>query len=112
VYATDSLRQEYEYAKDFNGHASGLLVIPLNAATDRYLMLFRPEKIKVINWGGNPDERMQFREDEKNYHPRNSFKQWQEKVSGVSMPWRKEELDAAETLRTFIYEYETAPVIR
>ncbi|HZY82386.1 MAG TPA: GAF domain-containing protein [Cyclobacteriaceae bacterium] len=112
VYSTDSLREEYEYAKDFNGEASGLLVIPINASLDRYLILFRPEKVRVINWGGNPDERIQFEKNEKNYHPRNSFKQWQQKVSGVSLPWRKEELNAAETLRSFIYEYETSPVTR
>jgi light-regulated signal transduction histidine kinase (bacteriophytochrome) len=112
VYATHSLRKEYEYAKDFNGHASGMLVIPINYATGQYLILFRPEKIQVINWGGNPEDRIQFEKDEKNYHPRNSFKQWQQKVSGVSLPWRKEEMAAAETLRTFIYEYETAPVTR
>jgi chemotaxis family two-component system sensor kinase Cph1 len=112
VYATDCLLDEYEYAKDFSAHASGMLVIPINSATDRYLILFRPEKVRVINWGGNPGDRMQFEKVEKIYHPRNSFKQWQQKVSGVAMPWRKEELDAAETLRTFIYEHETAPVTR
>jgi light-regulated signal transduction histidine kinase (bacteriophytochrome) len=111
-YATDSLREDYEYAKDFNGQASGILVIPINSALDRYLILFRPEKVRVINWGGNPDERIQFEKNEKIYHPRNSFKQWRQKVSGVSMPWRKEELNAAETLRSFIYEYETSPVAR
>lgn len=112
VYATNSLRAEYEYAKDFNGDASGMLVIPINYLKDQYLILFRPEKIRVINWGGNPDERIQFEKNEKNYHPRNSFKQWQQKVSGISLPWRNEELNAAETLRSFIYEYETAPVTR
>jgi two-component system, chemotaxis family, sensor kinase Cph1 len=112
VYATDSLRGEYEYAKDFNGECSGMLVIPINYVKDQYLILFRPEKVRVINWGGNPDERIQFEKNEKNYHPRNSFKQWQQKVSGISLPWRSEELNAAETLRSFIYEYETAPATR
>ncbi len=112
VYATDSLRAEYEYAKDFNGDASGMLVIPINYVKDQYLILFRPEQVRVINWGGNPEERIQFEKNEKNYHPRNSFKQWQQKVSGIARPWRKEELNAAETLRSFIYEYETAPVTR
>lgn len=112
VWATDSLRAEYEYAKDFNGDASGMLVVPINYLKDQYLILFRPEKVRVINWGGNPDERIQFEKNEKNYHPRNSFKQWQQKVSGVSLPWRKEELNAAEALRSFIYEYETAPAIK
>lgn len=112
VFATDSLRSEYEYAKDFNGDAAGMLVIPINYQKDQYLILFRPEKVRVINWGGNPEERIQFEKNEKNYHPRNSFKQWQQKVSGISLPWRKEELNAAETLRSFIYEYETAPTIK
>jgi len=112
VYATDSLRDEYEYARDFNGDASGMLVIPINYIRDQYLIIFRPEKVRVINWGGNPDERIQIEKNERNYHPRNSFKQWQQKVSGISLPWRAEELNAAETLRSFIYEYETAPVIK
>jgi chemotaxis family two-component system sensor kinase Cph1 len=111
VYATNSLREEYEYAKDFNAEASGMLVIPINHLKDQYLILFRPEKVRVINWGGNPDQRIQFEKNEKNYHPRNSFKQWQQKVSGVSLPWRAEELNAAETLRSFIYEYETTPAL-
>jgi chemotaxis family two-component system sensor kinase Cph1 len=110
VFATDSLQTEYEYAIDFDGDVSGMMVIPINYLKDEYLILFRPEKIRVINWGGNPDERIQFEKNEKNYHPRNSFKQWQQKVSGVAQPWRKEELNAAETLRSFIYEYDTAPV--
>lgn len=112
VFATDSLRLEYEYAKDFNGDASGMLVIPINYIKDQYLIFFRPEKVRVINWGGNPEERIQFEQNERNYHPRNSFKQWQQKVSGISLPWSREEVSAAETLRSFIYEYETAPVTR
>ena len=112
VYATDSLRSEYEYAKDFNGDSAGMLVIPINHLKDEYLILLRPEKVRVINWGGNPDERLQIEKNEKNYHPRNSFKQWQQKVSGISLPWLSEELSTAETLRSFIYEYETTPVTR
>lgn len=111
VWSTDFLRNDYEYARDFDGDIAGMLVIPINYMKDHYLILFRPEKVRVINWGGNPDERIQFEKNEKNYHPRNSFKQWQQKVSGVSLPWRKEELSAAETLRSFIYEHETASAI-
>lgn len=110
AFATDCLGAEYEYAREFSEDASGLLVIPINSIRDHYLMLFRPEKIRVINWGGNPDDRIQFEKNEKNYHPRNSFKMWQQKVSGFSTPWLKEELDIAEVLRSFIYEHETAPV--
>lgn len=110
VFATETLSNDYDYAKDYADVASGMLVIPINQAKDQYLILFRKEKLYVINWGGNPEERIQFDKDEKNYHPRNSFKQWQQKVQGVALPWRKEELNIAETLRSFIYEFETSAV--
>lgn len=108
VFSTDKLGHDYDPAREYERVASGILVIPINSLKDQYLMIFRPEKVRVINWGGNPEERIQFDKDEKSYHPRNSFKQWQQEVSGISQPWLKEELDIAETLRSFIYEYETS----
>ncbi len=106
-FSTDSLPALYENASDYQAIGSGLLVIPINYLEDQYILVFRPEKIRVINWGGNPDERIQFEKDSRNYHPRHSFKQWQEQVRGTSIPWSDEELKIAESLRSFIYEYET-----
>lgn len=108
VFHTFSLGNEYEYAVEYQDIASGMLVIPINYFKDEYVIIFRPEKIKEINWGGNPDERIQFEPDQKNYHPRSSFRQWQEKVRGMSLEWSTAELRFAETLRSFIYEYETS----
>lgn len=107
VFYTDNLQAQYDYAADYRGIASGLLVIPINSRKDEYILLFRPEVLKVINWGGNPEERMFFEKDMKTYHPRFSFRLWQEKVSGVSVPWNEEELNKAESLRSFVYEYTT-----
>lgn len=107
VFYTAHLSALHDYASDYQEVASGLLVIPLNSAKDSYILMFRPEKIRLINWGGDPETRITFEKDEKNYHPRNSFKQWQQRVSGMSVPWRDEEIARAEALRSFIYEYET-----
>jgi len=111
VYHSESLSREYEYAQEYSDMASGVMVIPINSARDQYLIIFRPEQVHVINWGGNPADRIQFEKDAKNYHPRASFRQWQEKVSGISTSWKPEELDVAESLRSFIYEYDTYPVV-
>jgi chemotaxis family two-component system sensor kinase Cph1 len=108
VFHTFSLVNEYEYASEYQDIASGMLVIPINYLKDEYVIVFRPEKIYEINWGGNPDERIQFESDQKNYHPRSSFRQWQEEVRGMSTEWTPAELRFAETLRSFIYEYETS----
>lgn len=107
IFATESLSAIYDQGADFKENASGFLAIRMDYTEEEYLILFRPEVIRVITWGGNPDERIQFEKDEKNYHPRNSFKQWQQQVSGVSSEWLPEELQIAEKLRAFIMEYKS-----
>ncbi|HYE67082.1 MAG TPA: GAF domain-containing protein, partial [Anaerovoracaceae bacterium] len=102
IYFTNSLSLEYDYAKDYSDIASGMLAIPFDKSTDHYILLFRPEATHVINWGGNPEERINFESDLKIYHPRYSFKIWQEKVSGISQPWQESELEMAQNLREFI----------
>jgi two-component system, chemotaxis family, sensor kinase Cph1 len=107
IFFTESLGAIYDQGEEYKEIASGFLAIRMDYTEEEYLILFRPEVVRVITWGGNPDERIQFEKDEKNYHPRNSFKQWQQKVSGVSSDWLTEELQIAEKLRGFIMEYKS-----
>lgn len=102
VYATDCLSDQFDYAADFKDIASGMMAIPVNTAKEEYILLFRPEITKVVNWGGNPSTRINFEADMRTYHPRFSFKLWQEKVNGISKPWKKEEIEVAENLREFL----------
>jgi light-regulated signal transduction histidine kinase (bacteriophytochrome) len=108
VYSTDRLPSEYDQATDYSRIASGLLVIPINQKKDEYILLFRKEYIQVINWGGDPETRINFDKDMKTYHPRYSFKLWQEQVRNVSKPWRAAELQVAENLRNFLFEFVNA----
>jgi light-regulated signal transduction histidine kinase (bacteriophytochrome) len=85
--------------------ASGLLAIPFNPSKDEYVLLFRPEVKKAIDWGGDPGGRIVYEKDGLSYHPRNSFRVWRQTVNGTSLPWSEDELSAAETLRSFLYEY-------
>jgi light-regulated signal transduction histidine kinase (bacteriophytochrome) len=41
----------------------------------------------------------------KTYHPRFSFKLWQELVKGMSIPWRKEEIAMAENVQEFLRDF-------
>lgn len=107
VYHTSALPAEYDQAYQFYSIASGLLSIPINASKGEYVLVFRPEVIKTVNWGGNPENAINFEEGGKKYHPRNSFGIWQETVKQTSLPWRPEELSVADNLRSFIFEYTT-----
>lgn len=104
VYHTDSLSSVYDIKDHFREIASGMLVIPIRASQDEYIILFRKEYIRTANWGGNPEERIFFEENPQIYHPRHSFKLWQEHVKGFSRSWLHEEIAAAEDVRSFIFE--------
>ncbi len=105
IFKTESLGQEYDNAISYKEIGSGLLAIPINGHDDEYILLFRPEVIKITHWGGDPSTRIQLEKDMKTYHPRFSFKLWREQITGTALPWSDGELELAEHLRNFIREH-------
>ncbi|WP_192820399.1 GAF domain-containing protein [Rufibacter sp. LB8] len=104
TYCTDTLPSNYLRAKDFKQVASGLIALPINPEHGEFILGFRPEVLQTVNWGGNPNQAVQMEPDGKNYHPRNSFAQYQETVKNTSLPWLAEELETAEALRSAVLE--------
>ena len=111
VYSTTQLSEAFDEALEFTDIASGMLAIPIDADTGDYIVCFRPEVIHTIEWGGNPNNAINFEENGLNYHPRNSFKSWLETVNQSSLPWHEQELIIAETFRSFVFEYKTKQVL-
>ncbi|WP_026898185.1 GAF domain-containing protein [Daejeonella oryzae] len=107
VYHENNLANVYDQAGDEQHVASGILVIPINQSKSEYIIGFRPEFVKTIKWGGNPNEAINFEEDNKTYHPRNSFKLWKETVKQTSQPWYPAEIAVSESFRSFLYEFAT-----
>lgn len=110
LYHTTSISSVNDAAERYKGSCSGLLCLVIDPRRHDFLLLFRREMIETLQWGGNPHERIQFESDGKSYHPRNSFKIWQQTVTGRSARWRKEELILAEVLRNFLYEFSTTRI--
>ncbi|PTT01800.1 phytochrome [Pedobacter sp. HMWF019] len=107
VFSTNHIIDLYEDAADFAEVGSGLLVIPIHIERGEFLIFFRPEVIEDIHWGGNPNEAINFEKDGKNYHPRHSFKMWKQTVRKHSLAWGDQELEVAESLRSFLFEFRT-----
>ncbi|MFC6101478.1 GAF domain-containing protein [Olivibacter domesticus] len=105
VFAVNNLSDLFEEAKAFASVASGMLVIEIDKDHGNYLICFRPEHPYTINWGGNPNEALQFESDKKNYHPRNSFVIWRQQIQHTSLAWKNEELLAASDLRHYLFEH-------
>lgn len=102
TYVTNSLPQAYPNSKDYKDEASGLLAMPINPDQGEYIMCFRGEVLQTVNWSGNPDQAIRKEPDGKSYHPRNSFALYQQTVQLTSLPWRQEEVEAAEALRSAV----------
>ncbi|RYY20173.1 MAG: GAF domain-containing protein [Chitinophagaceae bacterium] len=105
TYTTNSLAREFDGAQQYRASGSGLLAIPINSENSEFILIFRPEVIQVTDWGGDPEQRIVFEDDMKTYHPRFSFKLWREQISGVSLPWKDEELEVAAQLQSFIQDH-------
>lgn len=105
VSQIQSLSAIYEPAREYAGIASGLLIIPIQPLKNEFLLLFRPEVVQQVNWGGNPDDAIHFEKDKIQYHPRNSFAIWQQEVKYTALPWQEAEMTMAMHLRNFILEY-------
>ncbi len=105
AFAIENLSDKYEEAIEFASVASGIIVLPIHQGNGEFVIGFRPEVIQTVNWGGNPNEAITFEKDNVKYHPRNSFKLWQEVVKNTALPWSDVTLSIAESFRNFIIEY-------
>jgi light-regulated signal transduction histidine kinase (bacteriophytochrome) len=99
VFHTDWLAGELAEAERFENGACGLLALNLSTVYRSYVIWFRSELVRTVNWAGNPEKAVEERKGETRLHPRKSFSLWQEQVGKRSRPWRKAELDAADALR-------------
>lgn len=97
VFATHALSSVFPEAAEFADIASGMLAILIPKTSRTYILVFRPELPKTIEWAGNP-EKMRPSSDGL-IHPRESFASWKESVRGLSAEWSPREIEAAEDLR-------------
>jgi len=112
VFSTDYIAGLYAEAEEYADRVSGLIFIPINTNKADFVVCFRPELIEDISWGGNPNMAINFEKDSKVYHPRNSFELWKQTVSQHSLPWTSHELEVAESLRNFLFEFRAKQLLQ
>lgn len=69
---------------------------------DRWLLMVRPEILRVVDWGGDPrNKALALAEGpDVRLSPRKSFEKWQQEVRGTAAPWEEWHLEAARALDT------------
>lgn len=110
LFHTEHLSAEFAPAAEYAPVASGLLAAAVSRGRGDYLMWFRPEVVRTVQWAGNPDKAVQSNgrapgdaEQHANgvptLHPRRSFEAWSETLRGRSLPWKPAEVRGAAELR-------------
>jgi light-regulated signal transduction histidine kinase (bacteriophytochrome)/CheY-like chemotaxis protein len=95
---TEALELDFPGAPRLQDMA-GLLALPVSKAEQQFLLWFREETVRTVNWGGNPEKVLTWSDGVPRLSPRGSFALWQETVRGRALPWQPFELEVAEELR-------------
>ncbi|CCE01088.1 GAF domain-containing protein [Bradyrhizobium sp. STM 3809] len=101
VFQTDQLPLLYPRAERFAAVASGMLALSGSKTPRDYLLWFRPELVRTINWAGRP---VKGGSEHQMLTPRTSFAMWQELVRLHASPWLEAEIEAAQRLRVALLE--------
>lgn len=100
TFVTDHLPTEYIGSKAFKDVACGLLAVPIASLEKHVLLFYRPEKVRNVEWGGDPEA--PFKREADDYSPRASFERWIQTVSDHCMSWGQYDIASAEFIASVI----------
>lgn len=99
VFSTDCVSRDIGAVPELAEHCAGVLAISISRLHPHYLLWFRREQVKTVNWAGQPEKVI---DSSGSLSPRHSFESWQETVHGYALPWQEVELEGALELRTAV----------
>jgi light-regulated signal transduction histidine kinase (bacteriophytochrome)/CheY-like chemotaxis protein len=104
VYASHQLQERFEPAEAYFDRAAGVLAVPISRSPRDYLVFFRKEVARTVNWAGDPTKPMTSGPLGDRLTPRKSFELWKETVRGQSARWTDVDRRIAESLRVTMLE--------
>ncbi|MBR1217958.1 GAF domain-containing protein [Bradyrhizobium sp. U87765 SZCCT0131] len=104
ILARQEIAASYPAGRDFADRAAGMLVMPLSRPARDFILFFRQEAARNVNWAGNPAKSVTIGPHGERLTPRKSFELWKETVRGQSVPWKPVERRIAENLRFSLLE--------
>ncbi len=82
--------------------ACGIIALALSRTKRSYVLWFRPEILRTVNWGGDPRKSADVERTGQRLTPRKSFASWSESVRLHSRRWSTHEVDAAREWCRFV----------
>jgi diguanylate cyclase (GGDEF)-like protein len=82
--------------------SSGIMLLSIVGSPEDGILWFRPEVIRTVQWGGNPDKPVQIDSQTGRIAPRKSFEAWKRLVELHALPWRPIDFEAVVELKRTI----------
>jgi light-regulated signal transduction histidine kinase (bacteriophytochrome) len=115
VTSTNSLSIDDSRFAPIVSVASGLVAAPVSNTPGEYIVWFRPERIRMDTWGGDPLEPVLIGDDPSDLSPRRSFAKWHQLVEGKCEPWTQADLTAArvisETIADVVLQFRSVQML-
>ena len=99
---TDCISEMDERWNSIGSVCAGVLAV-LVPQSNGVLVIFRPEEVRTILWGGDPKKQLDKRDFQGRIHPRASFDSWEEVVRNRSREWADYEVEGMLFLRDFVF---------
>ncbi|MEN0108488.1 MAG: ATP-binding protein, partial [Pseudomonas sp.] len=100
LFESDNLSRDVPHLPELAAHSAGALAVSISKLHAHYLIWFRQERVKTVQWAGQPQK--QINEASGALSPRHSFDTWREVVRGFSPPWDATECEGALELRNAV----------
>jgi len=99
VFHTDNVSRDITELPELAAHVGGVLAVAISQIHSHYLVWFRREQLRTVDWAGRPDKAI---DPLGALNPRHSFERWQERVSGYCEPWDPLVIEGVVELRTAV----------
>ncbi|GLS06098.1 histidine kinase [Chitiniphilus shinanonensis] len=99
AFQSDNIGRDVPELPELARECGGVLAVPISELHAHYLIWFRDEQVRTIDWAGQPAKTA---DADGRLSPRASFAAWRETVRGHSLPWDEVELDGALELRNAV----------
>ncbi len=102
VWSTSQLSQLLPGAEAYSETATGALVVPLSRTPKDYLIYFRSEESRFVEWAGDPEKPIEAGPLGDRLTPRKSFELWRQEVRGQATPWTDADLAIADAAQNYL----------
>ncbi|MFK3818600.1 ATP-binding protein [Pseudomonas sp. NPDC089407] len=99
VFHSDNLGRDVDELPELAEHVGGVLAVAISQIHSHYLLWFRPEQVRTVNWAGQPSKQAGAHG---RLDPRHSFERWQEELRGYCEPWDPLVIEGVGELRTAV----------